>query len=212
MADPFVLGIASHKGGTGRTTTALILAWALGRLGVRVLFVDADEQRSASLIAVGGRGTCEWPNVTFRAGLDVLSGEMDAEIVVVDPPALTAPTAQTVLGRADGIILTCLADPLSLRTVPAAANVIDAGKSANPRLELLGILISIYNEQDAVQHAMLNRLQQAHRDLLLDPVVPYQPSLRSWPLTPGTPPPAGPATDALAALAQYLKEGLKVEA
>ena len=44
--------------------------------------------------------------------------------------------------------------------------------------------------------AMLSRLQHAHKDLLLDPVIPFQAELRDWPLTPGSDPPAEPEGDA----------------
>jgi hypothetical protein len=47
----------------------------------------------------------------------------------------------------------------------------------------------------------LERLHKAHHDLLLDPVIPFHPEMRNWPLRPGGPPPAGPALDAYTTLA-----------
>jgi cellulose biosynthesis protein BcsQ len=205
VANPYILAVASHKGGTGRTTAALSLAWVLGKAGQRVMLVDADEQRSASLLALDARGQHNWPNCEFRAGAEALDQPLASDVVVVDPPALTSPSVHPILERAHGIILTCLADPLSIRTVPAAATVIENAKVANPRVELLGILISIYNAQDVVQSAMLARLQQAHRELLLEPAIPFQPDIRKWALHPGSPPPAGGALIAFAALARNLE-------
>jgi cellulose biosynthesis protein BcsQ len=201
VGEPLILAVASHKGGTGRTTAALTLAWCLGQAGHKVTFLDADEQRSATLIALDQKGKCPWLNVTFKAGLSALNQSLSGDVVVVDPPALTSPTAADVLLRAQGAILTCLADPLSIRTVPAAATVIEAAKDSNPNLALLGILICIYNGQDVVQSAMLARLHQAHQDLLLDPVIPFHAEVRNWALRPGSAPPAGPALDAFTTLA-----------
>jgi cellulose biosynthesis protein BcsQ len=202
VAEPLILALASHKGGTGRTTAALTLAWCLGQAGHKVTLIDADEQRSATLLALDQRGECRWRNVTFRAGAEALDRPLSGDIVVVDPPALTSPSVPRILLRAQGVILTCLADPLSIRTVPAAATVIEAAKDSNPNLSLLGILICIYNEKDPVQSAMLARLHQAHQDLLLDPVIPFHPEVRNWPLRPGSAPPSGPALEAFTALAR----------
>src|SRR5439155_25322413 len=149
--------------------------------------------RSASLVALDQDRRCSWPNVQFVTGKDSLATPFTGEIVVIDCPNLLDPAnSRPVLEESDGIILTCLADPLSIRTVPAAANVIEAAKAVNPRLELLGILISIYNERDPVHNAMLSRLREAHQDLLLEPVIPHQPEIRAWPIHPGTEPPHGP--------------------
>jgi cellulose biosynthesis protein BcsQ len=208
---PYVLAVISHKGGTGRTTAALALAWNWAATGRKVSVVDADPIRSASLVALDANRHCPWPNVQFVTGTDSLAAPLTGEVVVIDCPNLLDPAnSRPILEEADGIVLTCLADPLSIRTVPAAANVIEAAKGVNPRLELLGILISIYNERDPVHTAMLGRLRQSHQDLLLEPVVPYQAEVRDWPLHPGTSPPPGPARDAYAALTQALDPWIAV--
>ena len=198
---PYVLSVISHKGGTGRTTAALSLAWSWAASGRRVVFIDADPIRAASLLALDGQGQCPWPNLQFIAGAEALSRPLVGDVVVIDcPNLLDSANSRPVLHQSDGIILTCLADPLSIRTVPAAANVIEAAKAVNPRLELLGILISIYNARDPVHSAMLGRLREAHQDLLLEPVIPYQAAVRDWPLHPGSNPPPGVTRDAYAAL------------
>ena len=116
--------------------------------------------------------------------------------MIVDCPSFMDPNVQTVLRRCHGVVLTCLADPLSLRTVPAAAGVLATARVANPRLELLGVIIGQYNAFDEIQSPMLERLRQMHGDLLLEPPVPYDPALRDWALLPGGPLPAGRAARA----------------
>lgn len=54
-----VYAVVNQKGGTGKTTTAINLAAALGELGEQVLVIDFDPQA----------------NATLHAGLDVAEGE-----------------------------------------------------------------------------------------------------------------------------------------
>jgi cellulose biosynthesis protein BcsQ len=205
--EPFVLAIGSHKGGTGRTTTACALAWLWGRAGFRVMILDADPVRAAGLIALDETGQCPWPNVTYADGFPEPSDSTgNADIVVVDCSTMMDPDIQSVFGRCHGVVLTCLADPLSLRTVPAAAGVLGTARVANPRLELLGVLIGQYSAFDLIQAPMLARLRQMHGELMLEPPVPHDPAVRDWTLTPGAPLPQGPAASALEAARERIAE------
>jgi cellulose biosynthesis protein BcsQ len=205
--DGYLLAVGSHKGGTGRTTAALALAWLWGREGMRVTFADADPIHAAALIALDESGACPWPNVTYVAGLpEPGDPALEGDVVLVDCPPLLAPDAGPILRRAAGVVLTCHADPLSLRTVPAAAGVLAAARIQNPTVELIGVLIGGYNGDDPVQAPMLGRLRQMHGELLLEPPVPDDPAMRDWALAPGSGLPAGRAADAFATVARRLRD------
>jgi chromosome partitioning protein len=71
-----IIAIASHKGGVGKTTTALNLGYSLSRFGDRVLVVDADPQASLTVAT----------NLRKRAGrglVHVLRGEAPLKDVLL---------------------------------------------------------------------------------------------------------------------------------
>ena len=206
---PYILAVCSHKGGTGRTTAALALAWSWGLAGLSVVLADADPIRSASMVALDADGECPWRNVRVMTGMPVAAVRQSVDIVVVDCPSLMDPTLPEVLAQSNGVILCCLSDPLSLRTVPSAAAAINGARLQNPRLELLGILIGIHHNQDALQTAMLAQLRDRHGELLLEPPIPSQPEVRDWPLSPGSDLPGGPTADAYATVARTLENWIR---
>lgn len=214
---PYRLLIGSHKGGTGQTTGALALAWTLAQQGLSVTLTDADPVQSATLVASGGDGTCGWPGVTLvpaqaeklPAATETARGISSARAIeIVDGPALTERSTQHVLRYVDGILLTCLPDPLSLRTVPAAARAIETAQQQHGSLELVGILIALHDPTDELQDEMLSLLRQQYGDLLLEPPVPLDSALAEWPLDPGSELPAGPARLAYHQVAQRLVASL----
>jgi len=202
---PYILVLASHKGGTGRTTCALALAYLWGQSGLKVSLIDADPVGAARLVALNAEGACSWKRVRFFPRLPE-SGRalVGSDVVLIDAPPLTERSAQRVLRLANGVVLTCLADPLSLRTMPIAATAINQARGHNPQLTLLGLLIGIYHEQDSLQAQLLDHLRCTQGRLVLEPPIPYQQEVCDWTLEPGSPLPEGPARESYQALANLL--------
>ncbi|HVN48875.1 MAG TPA: P-loop NTPase [Bacteroidota bacterium] len=75
--NPFVVAIASGKGGVGKSTVALNTAITLSDLGNRVLLIDADHNMGNLHIMIG-----EAPRYNLA---DVLRGERDIEDVLLHP-------------------------------------------------------------------------------------------------------------------------------
>lgn len=208
---PYVLAVGSHKGGTGRTTTALALAWCWGQSGRRVTLIDAEPVQAASLVAAGADGVCPWANVRLvgQAGSRDRA-PLTGDLAVIDCPSLTDPASLEVLAHADGLLLTTQAELLALRTMPTATRAVLAAQAINPRLEFVGLLLPAYDEGDELQGHMLAELRRAHGHLLIEPPIPRRPELRDWPMSPGSPLPSGPARTAYQAVADALAARLTV--
>jgi cellulose biosynthesis protein BcsQ len=204
---PYNLVITSHKGGTGRTTLALATAWLWGQRGLNVTLLDADPVKAATLVATGPDGSCPWPNVnliTSRNGRYRIPPHQD--VVVIDSPPATEPLAQEFLHTADGVVVCCLADSLSLNTLPAATRAVLRAREANEDLEILGIAANIFSPSDLSQNRALTQLRGAPGGLFVEPAIPNRPELRDWPLSPGAELPAGPGKQAFRALADLFRD------
>jgi cellulose biosynthesis protein BcsQ len=159
--------------------------------------VDADPVGAARLVAVSSDGECHWPNVRFFPQLPASRLELAAyDVVVIDAPPLVEERAVSALYLADGVILTTLADPLSVRTLPRALAVLWQVHRLNPRIRLHGLIVERFDENDPLQQRMLDLLRKTRGDVLLEPPIPYQVELRDWVLGKGCGLPEGPAQEA----------------
>ncbi|WP_036489556.1 ParA family protein [Myxosarcina sp. GI1] len=101
-----IIAIANQKGGTGKTTTSVHLAYWLSQQN-RVLVVDADAQQSGTTWLEYLHLPCEIindPDELFDR-LPQLKEQYD--FVVVDGPASLSETTRVILTRADLTLVPC---------------------------------------------------------------------------------------------------------
>ncbi len=104
-----VIGVVNQKGGCGKSTTAVHLAYWLTQRG-SVMLVDADSQQSSSLWV----GQLESVSISYRAILDpeelfetIEKFSAEYDWVVVDGPGSLSEVTKAILGACDLALVPC---------------------------------------------------------------------------------------------------------
>ncbi|HAV9873790.1 TPA: AAA family ATPase [Escherichia coli] len=127
-----VISFLNGKGGTGKTTTALCVAWCLARLGFRVAVVDTDPQQSAL-----GWASDSCPFDVFAASEEkeiyaIRRTLAHYQYVIIDGAAtITAISAACVM-VSDVVIIPVSASPLDFAACAGVLAVIEARSALKP--------------------------------------------------------------------------------
>lgn len=175
------IAIINQKGGVGKTTTAGALAAGLHRRGYSVLMVDLDAQGNLTNGAppaethrllqgerIAPTATASGDIYTSSPALasadltltqtgkeyrlkEALEG-MSYDFCILDlPPALGVLTVNA-LTAADYAIIPAKADLFSIQGIAQLTQTVNAVKKyCNPKLEIMGILLTMYNKRAILQ-------------------------------------------------------------
>lgn len=218
---PVVLGLISHKGGTGKTTTALELARSWAENGQRVLFVDADPaQAAAALLDIKAPPLGEFQPV---AGLHYVHWQPDSwpqparwpqaflkgwDLVVVDTPSLQNALTVQLLPILDALLLTLTLEPACMRVLEQGAILLE--RKLDPlRQRLLGVIVTRYQPLSALQKSLYSTLQREYVGILLPDPIPEDSYVWHEALKPEERNPKSPAISAYQVLAARVHSQLK---
>jgi chromosome partitioning protein len=110
-----VISIVHTKGGVGKTTSAIYLAAAAARQGLRVVVLDADPQGSALLWAQAAAAAGEpMPFTVLAADMRMITAPPTADLVLIDTPPGYPQLIDAAIDAADFVLLPTGASPLDL--------------------------------------------------------------------------------------------------
>lgn len=185
------LSIISHKGGAGKTSSAVMLAEDFARRGLRVVLVDADRQKGAGLLLgieqpTGSVQQTRDPKLRYFCSSGIPLRELPAkaeelaglvDLAVIDTPSLDDPLAKGWIQLSSHALVVIPVEPLSIRTMDGADAAFDAIQRLNPRIELVGVLPTMFDETDSVQRSLLLELRAQRPEDLLPGTIPHDPGM-----------------------------------
>ncbi len=182
---PVVLGLISHKGGTGKTTTALELARSWAQKGFCVLLVDADPAQAATAL-MGIQPSALGEIQAVANNLDYAHWLPDSwpqparwpenflqgwDLIVVDTPSLQNALTVQLLPILDALVLTLTLEPACMRVLEQGAILLE--RKLDPlRQRLLGVLVTRYQPLNALQTSLYGTLQREYVGILLPESIP----------------------------------------
>lgn len=139
-----IIVVANQKGGAGKTTITVQLAYSLMLAGYKVLVVDADEQSTATRwCSLSDSSQLPVSNMAAAGGkLHNAIGKVvgDYDFVLVDcPPSITSPSTQSALLVADLAIVPVIPSPPDLWAALGIKQLIENAKTINE--DLLAVLL-----------------------------------------------------------------------
>lgn len=199
-----VISIANHKGGVGKTTTAVNLSAGLSREGYKVLVIDSDPQANATFaLGLGKQEKTLYQTLVFQdniskaiisvnkiemvpssvhlaafeknndVGKEFILQEQIAEVkdkydfILIDcPPSLGALTV-SALTASDYALIVLQPEPLSIQGMTEFLKILRTVKTRmNPDLDVLGVLVTSYNNRTVLHRELLEYLTKEYGDMI----------------------------------------------
>ncbi len=127
-----VLAFLSQKGGAGKTTLAVHTAVAAHEAGRRVVLVDTDPQKSASVWGDARQGAAP---IVATASVSELDRVLDAArgdgmaLTIIDAAPHAAPEAARIARAADLVAVPCRPTAFDLAAAEGAVRIVKAAKA-----------------------------------------------------------------------------------
>lgn len=172
-----IISVIQTKGGTGKTTTAMMVSFALSSLGDRVLVLDADKQRSAA----------DWAEEADDAlGFEVLAvptdrtletairrfGNQDYDFILIDTPPGSSSIVETASRAADLVLIPTGVSPLDMKRTQATLDFFDGTDTP------VAVVLVNVDKRERLLEFVQETLSANKRAALADVIVPARSATR----------------------------------
>jgi len=216
---------ANQKGGTGKTTSAVNVAAAVGQMGKKVLLIDADPQGNATsavgikkkslvnttydviigripakdaVVATKFQNLWVIPTNVQLAGADVelvnierraerlrdnlATIKDDYDYIFIDCLPSLGLTTVSALTASDGVIIPMQCEYFALEGLSQLMNTLkQIKKTYNEHLEIIGIIVTMFNNRLNLSMEVLGQLKKYYADKLFTESVPRSVKLSEAP-------------------------------
>lgn len=176
---PHVISVIQTKGGTGKTTTTMMVASALVSLGYNVLALDSDKQRSATDWAddAGDALGFEVLHVpterTLQNALDrYTADDYGLDFIIVDTPPGSNSIVNTASRAADLVLVPTGVSPLDMKRTQATLDAFDG-----TGIPVAVVLVNVDKREKLLDLAQ-KTLSANTRAALADTIIPTRSATR----------------------------------
>lgn len=162
-----IVTVFNQKGGCGKSTTAMSLAGAFARRGLRVRVVDMDPQGTASRWCGQADEARPFPASVVNLSLqgarmvqEVRSQAANFDLIVIDcPPAIASASLSAALLISDLALIPVQPSPADLWALEGAKVLLEAAQANNPSLVARTVPIRVPRRQ-RLANSVLEMLAQ----------------------------------------------------
>ena len=176
---PHVISVIQTKGGTGKTTTTMMVASALVSLGYNVLALDSDKQRSATDWADDagdglGFDVLHVPTErTLQNALDrYTADDYGLDFIIVDTPPGSNSIVDAASRAADLVLVPTGVSPLDMKRTQATLNAFDG-----TGIPVAVVLVNVDKREKLLDLAQ-ETLSANTRAALADTIIPTRSATR----------------------------------
>jgi len=182
-----IISLLNHKGGVGKTTSAINIGAGLVELGKKVLLIDLDPQANLTLslgiprqkytIYEALRGESELVPFTYKEGMDVIISTLDlsgAEMELINEAGrefILRELFDAVVDDYDFIIIDC-PPSLAMQGLAKIKQVIDKVRfRLNKKLEIGGVIATMYDNRKILNRDVVDTIRKFFGEKVFDTLI-----------------------------------------